>query len=58
MTQSVWPAEYTYCISPDECPGYDTKQSDVEAPVMLKIWGNLELPLLCHHSRVNSDLEC
>ena len=22
----------------DECPGYDTKQSDVDAPVMLEFW--------------------
>ena len=22
-----------------ECPGYDTKQSDVDVPVMLELWG-------------------
>ena len=25
-----------------ECPGYDTKQSDAEIPVMLELWGNAE----------------
>ena len=24
---------------PNECPGYGTKQSDGEVPVMLKLWG-------------------
>ena len=24
---------------PNECPGYDTKQSDGEAPVILELWG-------------------
>ena len=24
---------------PNKCPGYDTKQSDGEAPVMLELWG-------------------
>ena len=31
------------------CPGYGTKQSDGEAPVMLELWGmhsNISLPLL------------
>ena len=35
--------------SPNECPGYDTKQSDGEVPVMLGLWGMwsiLSLPLL------------
>ena len=37
-------AEYTDCISaeripPHEFPGYDTKQSDGEVPVMLEFWG-------------------
>ena len=33
----------------NECPVYDTKQSDGEVPVMLGLWGmqnNLSLPLL------------
>ena len=31
---------------PNECPGYDTKQSDGEAPVMLELWGMQNTPLL------------
>ena len=34
---------------PNECPGYDTKQSDGEVPVMLELWGmqnNSSLPSL------------
>ena len=34
---------------PDECPGYDTKQSDSEAAVMLELWrirSTPSLPLL------------
>ena len=26
-------------LHPNECPGYDTKQSDSEVPVMLELWG-------------------
>ncbi len=35
--------------TPHECPGYDTKQSDGEVPVMLGLWGiriTPSLPLL------------
>ena len=28
------------------CPGYDTKQSDGEVPVMLEFWGMWSIPLL------------
>ena len=44
VTQSVGAVEYTDCIyaegqdSPNECPGYETKQSDGEAPVVLERW--------------------
>ena len=31
---------------PNECPGYDTKQSDGEVPVMLKLWGMRSTPSL------------
>ena len=31
---------------PNEWPGYDTKQSDGEAPVMLEIWGMHSTSLL------------
>ena len=30
----------------NECPGYDTKQSDGEDPVMLELWGILSIPSL------------
>ena len=45
MAHSVGAAEYTNCISAEEwdfsneCPVYDTKQFDGEAPVMLQLWG-------------------
>ena len=32
--------------SPNECPGYDTKQSDREVPVNLELSGMLSTPLL------------
>ena len=31
---------------PNECPGYDTKQSDGEVPAMLELWGMQSTPLL------------
>ena len=31
---------------PNECPGYDTKQSDGEVPVMLEFWGIQSTPSL------------
>ena len=40
MAQSAGAVEYTNCISADslnECPGYDTKQSDGETSVMLEL---------------------
>ena len=52
MDQSNWALEYTDCISteglecPNECPDNDTKQSDVEAPVMLEFWGMRSSPSL------------
>ena len=30
----------------NECPGYDTKQSDGEVLVMLELWGMRSIPLL------------
>ena len=41
LAQSAGAAEYTDCIS-----GYDTKQSDCEASVILKLWGTRNTPLL------------
>ena len=46
--------EYTNYISADgqdpllsnECPGYDTKQSDGEAPMILKLWRMQNTPSL------------
>ena len=41
----LYTAEFTDSISvggsysPNECQGYDTKQSDDEAPIMLELWG-------------------
>ena len=52
MAQSVGTVEYTDCISaemldsPNECLGYDTKQSDGKVPVMLELWGMRSAPLL------------
>ena len=31
---------------PNECPGYDTKQSDGKAPVMPELWGMRSTPSL------------
>ena len=52
MAWSDGAVEYTNCIPaeendfPNECLGYDTKHSDGEAPVMLKLWGMQNTPLL------------
>ena len=45
LAQAARVVKYPDCISadgqhsPNKCPGYDIKQSDGEAPVMLEIWG-------------------
>ena len=45
MGKSARAVEYTDCISAEgqhshnECPRYDTKQSDGKVPAMLKLWG-------------------
>ena len=31
---------------PNECPGYDTKESDGEVPMMLELWGMQNTPSL------------
>ena len=55
LAQSVGAVEYTDGTSaeekdpPNECPGYDTKQSDGEVPAVLELWemrGTPSLPLL------------
>ena len=46
--QSARVAKYTAARqnSPNEYSGYDTKQSDGEAPVMLELWGMQSTPSL------------
>ena len=52
IAQWAGAVEYTYCTSaegvrpPQKCPGYDTKQSDGEVSIMLKLWGMQSTPLL------------
>ena len=52
MAQSAGAVEYTDLISSEssdslnECPGYNTKQFDGEAPVMLELWGKWSSPSL------------
>ena len=53
FTQSARAVKYTDCTSAEElpatshkCPGYDTKQSHGEAPVMLELWGMQSTPSL------------
>ena len=47
LAQSAGDVEYTDCVSAkgkgstNLCPGYDTKQSYGEVPVMLELWGML-----------------
>ena len=44
FAQSTGAEEYTDCIN--KCPGYDTKQSDGEVPVMLELWEMWSTPSL------------
>ena len=50
--QSARAVEYTDCFSVEgldptnECPVYDTKQSDGEVPIMLGLWGMRSTPSL------------
>ena len=53
IAQSAGAIEYTDCTSaegynptPSESPGYDTKRSDGEVPVILKLWGMQSTSLL------------
>ena len=63
LAHSAGTVEYTDCFSaeglnpPNECPGYDTKQSDDEVPAVLGLWGSTKVPLQCHRSQVHSGLE-
>ena len=52
VAKSAWAVEYTDCISaeredlPNEYPGYDTKQTHGEVPLMLVLWGIWSSPSL------------
>ena len=46
FAQSAGAVEYTDCFSPNECPEYDTKQSDGEVPAMLELWETQSTPSL------------
>ena len=41
---------------PQKRPGYDTEQSDGEAPIMLELW-RMQSTFFCHRSQVHSSLE-
>ena len=45
FAQSAGAVEYTDCTS-NECPGYDTKQSNGEVPAVLELWGMRSTPSL------------
>ena len=47
LVQLAGAVEYDFTFaqgkdSPNDCPGYDTKQSDGEIPVMLELWKNVK----------------
>ena len=44
IAQSAGAVKYT--DPPNECPDYDTEQSDGEVPAMLEIWGMRSTPSL------------
>ena len=44
IAQSAGAVEYTDL--PNECPGYDTKQSDGEVSAVLELWGMRSTPSL------------
>ena len=46
---SALSANAVECIFPNECPGYDIKQSDGKDPVVLEFWGMRSTPLLPLH---------
>ena len=53
FAQSAGAVEYSDRFSaedknptPNECPGYDTKQSDGEVPAMLELWGMRSTPFI------------
>ena len=47
IAQSAGAVEYTdRKTTPNECSGYDTKQSDGEVPAVLELWGMRSTPSL------------
>ena len=42
----LWKEVTPLSLHTNECPVYDTKQSDGEAPVMLERWRNAEYPFI------------
>ena len=52
LAQSAGDVEYADCFSAEgsyplnQCPGYDTKQSESEVPVILELWGMRSTPSL------------
>ena len=52
LAKSAGAVKYSDCTFeeeldlPNECPGYDTKQSDGEVPMMLGLWGMKSTPSL------------
>ena len=40
------PLQKVKAPTPNKCPGYDTKQSDGEVPVMLELWRIWSIPSL------------
>ena len=62
FVQSTGAVEYTDCTStekkdtPNECSGYDTKQSDGQVPIMLELSGT-QSTLHCHRFQVHSGPE-
>ena len=46
FAQLAGAVEYTDPPPPNECPGYDTKQSDGEVSAMLGLWGMWSTPSL------------
>ena len=65
VAQSAGVVEYTDCLSAEElpplphneCPGFDSKQSDSEATVMPQLWECRAL-LYCYRFLAHFGLEC
>ena len=53
ITRSVGAAEYTDFFSPNQCPDYDTKQSNSEVFRKAGALGNIEYPFIAIALRSN-----